>query len=67
MPPRQWTWAPAKPSRVPEPLKERVSARAADLIDRLSSGRRFAYRFLQTPSHDDSPCGSANGSRHQGP
>ena len=34
MSPRQWTWAPAKPSCVPESLKERVSARAADLIDR---------------------------------
>jgi len=34
MPPRQWTWAPGKLSRVPESLKERVSARATDLIDR---------------------------------
>jgi hypothetical protein len=32
-----------------------------------SSGRGFAYRFLQTPPHGDSPCGLANGSRHQGP
>jgi transposase len=31
------------------------------------SGRGFACRFLQTPPHGDSPCGSANGSRHQGP
>ena len=32
-----------------------------------TSGREFACRFLQTPPHGDSPCGSANGSRHQGP
>jgi hypothetical protein len=32
-----------------------------------SSGRGFAYRFLQTPLHSGSPCDSANGSRHQGP
>ena len=32
-----------------------------------TSGREFAYRFLQTPPRGGSPCGSANGSRHQGP
>jgi hypothetical protein len=32
-----------------------------------SSGRGFACRFLQTPPRGGSPCGSANGSRHQGP
>ena len=32
-----------------------------------SSGRGFACRFLQTPPHGGSPCGPANGSRHQGP
>lgn len=32
-----------------------------------TSGREFAYRFLQTPPHGGSPCGSAHGSRHQGP
>src|SRR3990170_3801510 len=30
-----------------------------------ASGRGFAYRFLQTPPRGGSPCGSANGSRHQ--
>jgi hypothetical protein len=32
-----------------------------------ASGRGFACRFLQTPPRGGSPCGSANGSRHQGP
>jgi len=32
-----------------------------------TSGREFAYRFLQTPPRGGSPCGSAHGSRHQGP
>ncbi len=27
----------------------------------------FAFRFLQTPPRSGSPCGSANGSRRQGP
>ena len=33
----------------------------------VSSGRGFAYRFLQTTLHSGSPCDSANGSRHLGP
>jgi hypothetical protein len=37
------------------------------LCTSCSSGRGFAHRFLQTPPRSDSPCGSANGSRHQGP
>ena len=32
-----------------------------------SSGRDFAYTFLQTPPRGDSPWCSAHGSRHQGP
>jgi hypothetical protein len=32
-----------------------------------TSGRECAYRFLQTPPRGGSPCGSAHGSRHQGP
>jgi hypothetical protein len=35
MPSRKWTWAPAKPCHVPELLKDQVSARAAELIDRF--------------------------------
>ena len=32
-----------------------------------SSGRDFACNFLQIPGRPESPCCSANGSRHQGP
>jgi len=43
------------------------SRRGCLLCASCSSGRGFAYRFLQTPPHGGSSCGSANGSRHQGP
>jgi len=32
-----------------------------------SSGRDFAYSFLQIPGRPGHPCCSANGSSHQGP
>jgi hypothetical protein len=43
------------------------SPRCCLLCASCSSGRGFAVRFLQTPPRGGSLCGSANGSRHQGP
>jgi hypothetical protein len=36
------------------------------LFASCTSGRRFAYSFLQIPPHDGHPCCSANSSHHQG-
>ena len=37
------------------------------LCGSCSSGRNFAFGFLQIPARPGHPCRSANGSRHQGP